>query len=224
MPVWNERIFYELVGSFTPGRRWLDLGCGRGPRSPELLRVRRRMGERIYIGVDPNWDSLVEYRQPNRVRARGEALPFQDGSFDLVTSDMVFEHLENPVDVLRECRRVLNDRGALIVHAASALHYVLIVGRLVSRLLPRDTYVRLVSRYTGRAEKDIFPTRYASNTVAKFSKAAFKAGLEGGFVTHLETPLSSGSSFEQHVQRLLPRAFKSTLLAVYFKRQWVGES
>jgi len=218
--IWNERIFYELVGCFTPGRRWLDLGCGRGPRSPELLAVRQRMGERMYVGVDFDRDSLAEYKQPNRVRADAAALPFSDGFFDLVTSDMVFEHLANPVDVLKESWRVLNDAGALIVHTASAVHYQLIVGRLLSKVLPQDTYVRLVSHYTGRAPSDIFPTQYASNTARKFSRAAMKANFEGGFVTHLETPFQSGRGIEQCVQRMLPRIFKSTLLAVYFKRHW----
>jgi ubiquinone/menaquinone biosynthesis C-methylase UbiE len=116
-----------------------------------------------------------------------------DGSFDLVTSGMVFEPHDNPVEVLREGRRVLNDRGMLVVHTASAMHYVLSVGRVLTRLLSRSTSSHLVSLCTGRAEKDIFPSRYATNTVAKFSKAALSAGLvEAGFVAHFDTPHRPG--------------------------------
>lgn len=223
-PIWNQRIFYELLCHFAPGRRWLDLGCGRGPSSPELIRVRQRTGERMYIGLDLDMDSLKDCKEENRVRASVESLPFPAGSFDLVTSNMVFEHLDDPVAVLEEANRVLDEDGVLIVHAASSLHYVLLAGRLLSRLLPRKTYVDLVSWFTGRQEEDIFPTRYRANTAAKFSRAASKAGFVGGFVAHLETPLSRPAwirSVEGRIRRFLPAAFKGTILAVYIKREWL---
>jgi ubiquinone/menaquinone biosynthesis C-methylase UbiE len=218
--IWNKRLFYELVAAVAVGRRWLDLGCGRGVRGSELQQVRERIGQGLYVGVDPDWDSLADNAQPNRVCASGESMPFPDGAFGLLTSDMVFEHLEDPIRVLAEAHRVLNDDGILVIHAASSVHYTLIAGRVLSQLLPRRTYVRMVSRFTGRDERDIFPTRYAANTARKFARAAGEAGFDGGFVTHLPTPLSTDLAVERLLYRLLPQAFRSTLLAVYFKRTW----
>jgi ubiquinone/menaquinone biosynthesis C-methylase UbiE len=218
--VWNERLFYELVASMATGRRWLDLGCGRGARGSELQGVRRKVREALYVGVEPDWDSLLDNPQPNRVCSIGDSLPFRDGAFDLLTSDMVFEHLENPAGVLAECYRVLNNEGVLVVHTASSLHYILMAGRVLSKLVPRRTYRRMVARFTGREERDIFPTRYRANTARKFAQEARKAGFEGGFVTYLDTPLSTGTRAEQLLVGLLPRPFRGTLLAVYFKRQW----
>jgi ubiquinone/menaquinone biosynthesis C-methylase UbiE len=222
-PIWNQRIFYEFLADYASGRRWLDLGCGRGPNGSELTRVRGRIAERIYVGVDEDMDSLKDCPERNRVRADVKSLPFADGSFDLVTSDMVFEHLDDPVTVLEEAHRVLAREGVLIVHTASSLHYLLLVGRLLSKLLPRKTFVHLVSRFTGRKEEDVFPTRYRANTAGKFARAASKAGFLGGFAAYLETPLG-GPGWARVVQRpvrkLLPKFSKSTLLALYMKRQW----
>jgi ubiquinone/menaquinone biosynthesis C-methylase UbiE len=222
-PIWNQRIFYELLCDYAKGRRWLDLGCGRGPSSPELIRVRRRTRESLYIGVDLDMISLKNCNEKNRVRARVESLPFPNACFDLVTSNMVFEHLDDPLAVLQEAYRVLDGEGVLIIHTASSLHYMLLAGRLLKRILPQKAYVGLVSRYTRRAEEDIFQTRYRLNTAKNFSRIASKAGFMGGFVTHLETPLDSPlriRNIEQRIRRFLPRIFKSTILALYVKRQW----
>jgi ubiquinone/menaquinone biosynthesis C-methylase UbiE len=220
--VWNERLFYELVAVVANGRRWLDLGCGRGVRGAELLQVRRRTHEVLYIGIDPHWDSLRDDRQANRVCGLGQYLPFRDSAFDVVTSDMVFEHVADPVRVLKECHRVLNDEGVLVVHTASSWHYILLAGRVLSKLISRRTYVRMVSRFTGREERDIFPTRYAANTSRSFAKAAREAGFEGGIMTHLGTPFSTSARIERLLYPVIPQALKSTLLAVYFKRQWMA--
>lgn len=42
-----------------------------------------------------------------------QAMPYADSSFDLVVHSDTLEHIENPVQALRECRRVLNPGGAL---------------------------------------------------------------------------------------------------------------
>jgi ubiquinone/menaquinone biosynthesis C-methylase UbiE len=176
------------------------------------------MREQLYVGLDADWPSLADGKRANRVLGNASALPFRDGSFDVVSSDMVFEHLEEPLDVLRESWRVLSGRGALIVHTASAIHYILMVGRALSSLLPRQTYVRLVARYTGRSQADIFPTRYLANTTGKFSRAVSEAGFVAGFTAALETPIPRRAGPDRLLWRLLPRLMKSTILAVYFKQ------
>ncbi|TXN81965.1 class I SAM-dependent methyltransferase [Methylobacterium sp. WL8] len=41
------------------------------------------------------------------------ALPFPDGTFDVVTHSDTLEHVENPASALRECARVLKPNGAV---------------------------------------------------------------------------------------------------------------
>ncbi len=48
----------------------------------------------------------------------GHELPFADGSFDIVTSTAVLEHLYNPFQAAKEIHRVLRDGGALVGSSA----------------------------------------------------------------------------------------------------------
>lgn len=47
----------------------------------------------------------------------GEALPYADGTFDLIVARGALHHLPSPVDALREARRVLAPGGAVVVLA-----------------------------------------------------------------------------------------------------------
>jgi ubiquinone/menaquinone biosynthesis C-methylase UbiE len=181
------------------------------------------MKELTYVGVDLDMHSLKNSEETNRVRADVARLPFPDGSFDLVTSNMVFEHLSDPLAVLKEANRVLGEGGVLIIHTASSRHYMLLAGRVLSGILPRKTYMDLVSRYTGRKKQDIFPTTYRANTARKLSAMSSKAGFRAGFVGYLETPLdlpANMQSLEEKIRTFLPSSLKSTLLAVYMRREW----
>jgi ubiquinone/menaquinone biosynthesis C-methylase UbiE len=174
--------------------------------------------------VDSDMDSLRDSNEKIRICADVESLPFPDGTFDLVTSNMVFEHLDNPLAVLREANRILGYGGVLLIHTASSLHYELLIGRFLSSILPRKTYVGLVSHFTGRKAEDIFPTRYLANTRSKLSRAASTAGFIAGLVAHLETPLSGPvrmRRIQERIRKVLPSSFKGTILAVYIKSQWV---
>lgn len=178
------------------------------------------MNEKIYIGMDPDWQSVKDCREVNKVCADGLSLPFPDGSFDLVSSNMVLEHLADPVSVLREANRVLAKEGVLIIHTASSRHYMLMTGRVLSSFLSHKQYVKLISLYTGRKSEDIFPTRYKANTVRKLLALAAKAGFAFGFVSYLETPLDFPARMrflERWFRQALPGSFKSTLFAVYVK-------
>ncbi len=71
------------------------------------------------IAIDP---LAAFYRQafgflqadgPAIVAARGEQLPVPDGSVDVVLSDNVLDHVQDPGAYLSECRRVLRDTGVL---------------------------------------------------------------------------------------------------------------
>jgi SAM-dependent methyltransferase len=48
-----------------------------------------------------------------------EEMPIEDGSYDLVLCTQVLEHCSNPQRIVNECRRVLRDRGTLIVTVPS---------------------------------------------------------------------------------------------------------
>jgi SAM-dependent methyltransferase len=70
------------------------------------------------VGIDP---LAVEYKRlfpkwqenANTIAAIGEKLPFADGAFDVVLSDNVIDHAENPLKIVEELVRVLAPGGLL---------------------------------------------------------------------------------------------------------------
>jgi SAM-dependent methyltransferase len=80
--------------------RALDLGCGDGGG-------RTALEEKGYawVGLDVRRDGAAS------VVADAHRLPFEDGSFDVVYSLQVFEHLSRPWDAMGEVVRVLKPGG-----------------------------------------------------------------------------------------------------------------
>ena len=86
------------------GGRVLDLGGGSG----ELYSPLRARGF-DYVNVD------ISPSGPGAVHGDAHNLPFEDGSFDLVVSSDSLEHFHDPLMALREVKRVLKERGQLVV-------------------------------------------------------------------------------------------------------------
>ena len=120
----HEEIVQRTLGlalSFAPSpRRVLDVGCGTG----RLLRELGRLvpGAEELQGVDPA-PSMVEVAAREsagdpRIHIRqgfAEDLPFDDGTFDLLVTSTSFDHWRDQSGGLRECRRVLEPGGRLVL-------------------------------------------------------------------------------------------------------------
>lgn len=102
----------ELL-DFSP-RVILDAGCGDGLLA-ELLK--NLTGAKVY-GVDISKKGLELTKKRGIIVKEcdlNRGIPFTDGSFDLVISNQVIEHLLNPDFFLGECERVLSRKGHLIL-------------------------------------------------------------------------------------------------------------
>jgi SAM-dependent methyltransferase len=92
--------------------RILDVGCGTGAN----VKMLSEFGDAE--GVDVSEDALQFCRErglDNVKLGAAEALPYDAGTFDLVTALDVVEHLDDDVAGLREMRRVLRPGGRVLI-------------------------------------------------------------------------------------------------------------
>jgi SAM-dependent methyltransferase len=107
------RICGDLKRELGVGRpRILDVGCGTGAN----LEMLGRFGEAHGVDVSTDALSFCRARGLENVRhGAAEKLPYEDGSFDLVTGLDVVEHLDDDVAGLSEMRRVLRPGGRALL-------------------------------------------------------------------------------------------------------------
>jgi SAM-dependent methyltransferase len=100
--------------------RVLDVGCGMGDRAVAVALA----GSPAAVGVDTDPEKIIWGRtlelscgtgRASFVLGTGARLPFPDGSFDLVLLLDVIEHLDQPLAVLADVRRVLVPGGKALV-------------------------------------------------------------------------------------------------------------
>ena len=106
--------FLREAQALVPGLRVLEIGTGKGRMLQEL----RRLGLKVN-GVENNEWMLEESRRLHGDlpihKVDGHRLPFSDGSFDLVLSFDVFEHIKESDAHLAEVRRVLVPGGRYLL-------------------------------------------------------------------------------------------------------------
>ncbi len=110
---------YEFCARWAreAGGRVLDYGCGAG----SIVRKFREKGlegfgcDVFYGGAaERTLDGLDADIRPHIRKIENGLIPFDDESFDAVTSNQVFEHVENLDVVLKEISRVLKPGGKLL--------------------------------------------------------------------------------------------------------------
>ena len=124
----------ELLERYTPlrNKKLLEIGSGFGTNLAMWIERHQIDG----YGLEPDGPgfgaSFAASRElfsangidPERITsAKGEILPFEDASFDIVYSANVLEHTDNPAKVLEEAIRVLRPGGILHFEMPNFLSY-----------------------------------------------------------------------------------------------------
>ena len=103
-------------GGVRAGQRVLDVGCGPGALTGELV---RRVGGEAVTAVDPSesFVAAAKARHPSVdvQLASAERLPFDDGVYDAALAQLVVHFMADPVAGLREMARVTRPGGVVAV-------------------------------------------------------------------------------------------------------------
>lgn len=187
----NSQYTYRdlLLSTLTQGMRWLDLGCGHQilPEwMPDSASMQPNILNRCHlaVGIDGDLHSLQEnHLLRNKLRGNIQQLPFSDNSFDLVTANVVVEHVRNPRALLHEVRRVLAPGGLFLFHTPNSTGYTTIA----ANLLPNPLRVKMAYFLQARREQDVFPTFYRMNSLGSIRRLAEESRLDLKEVRHVES-------------------------------------
>jgi 2-polyprenyl-3-methyl-5-hydroxy-6-metoxy-1,4-benzoquinol methylase len=172
----------RLAAGLLPADSLLDAGCGDGRFLAAIARMpqppRRLVGSDISARILETAQATVEREGATLdvAQANLERLPFEDGSFEVVISTQVIEHLLDVPAGIRELARVLAPGGRLMLSTDNSHNRV-------SQVLnaPRTAVVRGL-RLTGRRAVVTFP--HGSFTQWDVGAQLEAAGLS---VEHVET-------------------------------------
>lgn len=103
----------DLAG-IVAGQRALDVGCGPGALTAELV---ARLGADAVTAVDPSEPfvlaALERHPGVTVLQASAAMLPFDDGTFDAALAQLVVHFMPDPVAGLAEMRRVTRPGGVV---------------------------------------------------------------------------------------------------------------
>jgi SAM-dependent methyltransferase len=203
-----------LLQAIPAGATVLEAGCGRTTR---LADHRDRIVRLVGIDLDgaagrenASLDEFIETDLSGR-------LPFDDATFDLVYSNFVVEHLDDPARTFREFHRVLRPDGWLVLLTSNRSNPFM----AAARAMPQRLRVLVKRRGAGAVERDVFPARYRANTPTALDAATRSAGFTASSVAYVATLHRYGARVPRAArvlraaERALPEQRRSTIVAAY---------
>lgn len=180
-----DKKFYDWIrSSLNKTDAVLNVGSGRYSQK----RVMSLKGEaEVVYGVDIDPEVL---NNPDLDRAyvihADQKWPFPDNHFDLVWSDYVLEHIENPLLTLKEIHRTLKKGGMFFFRTPNKYHYV----ALIARVTPHWFHVLVANRARGlKSDTQEFPYRtfYRLNSERDIRSLAVQIRFQSIEIKMIET-------------------------------------
>src|SRR5256885_2475367 len=230
----HSQFLYEDVVNVRAvnAQTQLDLGCGRYLMPPwrQANAAASFTAAKQLVGLDPDFTALAANRAV-ALRCQGLAtnLPFANETFDLVTANMVLEHLRDPVVEFREVSRVMKSGGVFVFHTPNARGYPTVLARLI----PEAAKKLLVRIIDGRPGDEVYPAYYRANTPVALAALARASGME---IVDLRLTLTTASMaaifppalVELFVMRLLTQKrfeyLRTTIVGVIQKKTVQAEA
>lgn len=167
---WDDDLFRKmLLAKMKPSFSCLDYGAGRG----NVQQMNFKGIAKFVAGVDPDEELFKnQYLDEAKQLNTNNNIPYDDETFDLVYSDNVMEHIQNPKIVFQEIYRVLKPGGLFISKTPNKWHYMPIIARLTP-----IWFHKFYNQLRGRQSFDTFPTLYKLNSKGAISKYAPAPGF-----------------------------------------------
>ena len=183
--------YATLLQTSVEGARWLEVGCGRCvvPNWAMSEAEQRTMVSRCasLTGIDVD-EAIREHPLLTfKVIGLAGSLPYRDASFDLVTANMVVEHVSDCPAFLADILRVLKPGGRFIFHTPNYWYYLVFIASWVPEWIKR----RVVWWLERRRDEDRFVTYYRMNTVTDIRRL----GEDAGFTVEQLKVVGSNGSF-----------------------------
>jgi ubiquinone/menaquinone biosynthesis C-methylase UbiE len=169
---WVERTL--ALAAPRPGERLLDVACGTGAVTRQAARNVGPTGQ--VVGLDLSPEALAVARSLNGPEGSAtiewregaaDALPFADGSFDVVTCQLGLMFFPERVAALREMRRVLTQNGRLALMTWGAR----------DRCPGQSAVVQIWVRHLGAEQADNWTTMHSLNDPAQVRMLLEDAGF-----------------------------------------------
>ena len=148
-------ILRDFMGDDFNRKSCLDVGCRSG-----IITEKLAGNFRLCIGIDTRLNAPPD-KNSLFAQADGTILPFSENQFDFIIATQVYEHVDDPISLVAEIRRVLKPDGAIFFSgpnrwAVFEEHYHLpLLSWLPGKLA--DLYMRTTLR---GARYDIQPRSY----------------------------------------------------------------
>ncbi|MGA8029545.1 MAG: class I SAM-dependent methyltransferase [Bryobacteraceae bacterium] len=218
--------YYKKLRSLIPDKTWLDLGCGHQVFADWMTNEQAEIiaSCRTAYGIDLDWTGLKAHPAiSNKVFGDLAHLPFEAECVDVVSANMVAEHLADPEPVLREIHRVLKPNGVFVFHTPNRRGWPT---RMAARI-PDGLKKKLIWLLERRREEDVFPTHYRMNSSSAIAKLAAETGFTVEDITAVSTSAATAMLgpvalvellYIRYLQRPQGAEFRSNLVAALQKR------
>lgn len=169
-------VFFSFVKAAMKrvgAKRVMDYGAGRGEfvetnSQPggslfklELMDLRTEGAEVWACDIDP----VVKNHRASHHQVQiepGGRLPFEDNFFDVIVSEVTFEHVTAPEETAAELLRVTAPGGYICARTPNVYGYV----TWAARIVPNRSHVGALKHIAPeKQEQDVFPTVFKMNSV-----------------------------------------------------------
>ena len=152
----------------------LEIGAGSGKGHQNFIDYRSLCDFSLGIDLDPRVLDNPNFHENSNISAY-ELDQYKDRKFDLILSNMVAEHIDDPDEFIKQQLALMHSNSQSIHQTVSKYYYSSLANYVVS---DRVKFWLIEKLGSGRASKDVFPAHYLLNTKKDLLKLANKHGCE----------------------------------------------